>query len=154
MRTVAELQAQPQSTLWVDIQLDPPALAIRRKGGGLVQIDQAEVSDLITTLSLATLELQALKAETDDARTDEEKDADDRLEWLEWLHGTPDEPACPNCGVPMTNKDQRTGESWCYWCSARASAEFDDSPIAGEDSDVAGKPDDFYDGGEEHSDVW
>jgi hypothetical protein len=30
--------------------------------------------------------------------------------------------------------------------------EFDESPIAGDRA--AGKPDDFYDGGERHSDVW
>jgi hypothetical protein len=85
MRTIAEIQVVPQGTLWVNVQLEPPALAIRRAGAGLVQIDPAEVSDLIQALALAALELQA-----EDIRTDEEKDTDDRLDWIEWLHGRPD----------------------------------------------------------------
>jgi hypothetical protein len=96
MRTMAEIQVVPQGTLWVDIRLDPPTLAIRRQGGGLVTIDQAEVSDLIQSLALAALELQATKAGAEG---------------------------------------------------------YDESPIAG-DPATAGNPDDFYDGGERHSDVW
>jgi hypothetical protein len=95
MRTIAEIQVVPQGTLWVDIRLDPPTLAIRRQGGGLVTIDQAEVSDLIQSLALAALELQATKAEAEG---------------------------------------------------------YDESPIAGDDA--AGNPDEFYDGGERHPDVW
>jgi predicted amidophosphoribosyltransferase len=58
-----------------------------------------------------TESIEALSPGAGDARTNEEKDAGDRLDWIEWLHGTPDEPACPNCGAPLVN-----GE--CRWCSA------------------------------------
>lgn len=110
----------------LSVEVTESHLRIVRKAGGLVHVRKDEIARLINALAAGDLELErgAMTAEAEDYRTDEEKDADDRQDWLEWLHGKPDQPGG-----------------------------FDESPIAGED-DAAGKPDDFYDGGERHSDVW
>jgi hypothetical protein len=60
MRTVVEIEVTPGADLWVDVLMDPPGLAIRRRGAGLVRVEPGEVSDLIQVLSLAGMELQAL----------------------------------------------------------------------------------------------
>jgi hypothetical protein len=63
---------------------------------------------------------------------------------------------CPNCGRKLYRSDELRGRCKCGQAlvSLVAGGEFDESPIAG-DRDVGGKPDDFYDRGDDvHPDVW
>jgi hypothetical protein len=84
---------------------------------------------------------------------------------------------CPNCGCALHRTDELRGRCkcgqhlvslsgrWGAWDNDTTESiealgdpgqwvEFDEPPIAG-DRDVGGKPDDFYDRGDDvHSDVW
>lgn len=50
MRTIAEIHVLPSLDLWLDIRVDPPGLALRRQGGGLVRIERAEIRHLAAVL--------------------------------------------------------------------------------------------------------
>lgn len=63
MRTIAEIEVTPMGTLYVDVLRDPPALDIRRGGGGLVHIDAGELQPLIDVLIQAGVELAVLASE-------------------------------------------------------------------------------------------
>ena len=66
MRTIAEIEVTPGGGLWVDVLTDPPKLAIRRRGGGLVHVESGELGQLLEVLTLAAGELVALASDEAD----------------------------------------------------------------------------------------
>lgn len=50
----------PKGTLFLDVLVDPPALAIRREGGGLVRVEARELRHLVEALRLAAGDLAVL----------------------------------------------------------------------------------------------
>ncbi len=145
MRTIAEIEVTPAGSLWIDVLTDPPGLAIRRQDAGLVHVEVGEIGDLMKALALAAMELAELDTGprftlgylSAIGRTREElakgQLISNTLDWLE--------------GVARRSAKQR---------GLILPAEFDESPIAdpNDPDQAAGNPDDFYDGGEQHSDVW